>query len=93
MAVRRRHRPTAAGEASPLIGTAADVRGYIVRRFTVGVAGDVELIVVMRFQQRQQKVRDGMLPQVRGNIADLQTPIRRAIVGVIGNSACAGGAA
>ena len=44
------------------------------------VADDLEELVVVRFQKRQQEPADRMLAQVRRNITDAQAPLRRGLV-------------
>ncbi len=68
--------------AAPDIGTALKTGGYGVGTHHVGVANDLEVLVVVMGEQWDGEERLAMIPKIRGHVADLEAASGIAIIGV-----------
>ena len=68
------------GDLAPMIGDSLQSLGGRVRLEHAGIAKHLELLVVVRGQDRLDEEIDGVLVKVRRDIADPQSSIGRAVV-------------
>ena len=69
-----------ADDVMPLIGRPPQALRHVILALNAGVAVDLDLAVIMSFQQRHDEVRLRLRAKVRRDVTDLQPAIRVAIV-------------
>ena len=67
---------------APDINVAAQSLGHGIGNRNAGIGKDLEILMVVIGQQRQQKPPDHMVGEIGRNIADLQSAVGVAVVGV-----------
>ena len=66
----------------PYVGGSPATLGDRVGNVLRGVAEDLEMPMIVRFQQRQQKSPDGVQAEIGRDVADAQAAVGRTVVGV-----------
>ena len=69
-----------AGDVAPDVGERTEARGGCVRTSNIGVAKNLEVLVIMCREKARHEKRLGVVAKVRRNIADSQPAVERAVV-------------